>query len=343
MFVGTTRLPIFGSVPLLLNAGLLLLLDSSGKIVQTKLETYGFLNDSGEQEYTLDDAIDRLSKAILMKRYDDAMFWAKQLNDSQEWNKFATALLYSLNIDYAIKVFREIGHPGMVMALEEIKHVEDKSLVSAHFAALFGDYDLAQELFLKCGCPLEALNMRRDCMQFEAAMTLAKAYDLEQIPYISAAHAEQLEFTGDSSAAVKFYEQGITKKEKDLHHDQRCFTGLARCYIKVGDIKKGSTIALRLPGKEIKEECAKLLEGLKQWPEAAELFEKAECWDNAAIAYIKMKNWVKVSEILPNVNTPKIHSMYAKAREHEGRFKEACAAYMRAGEWENAIRRIIKI
>jgi hypothetical protein len=37
--------------------------------------------------------------------------------------------------------------------------------------------------------------MRRDCMQFEAAMTLAKAYDTEQIPYISAAHAEQLEFT----------------------------------------------------------------------------------------------------------------------------------------------------
>jgi hypothetical protein len=100
MFVGTTRLPIYGSIPLLLNAGLLLLLDSSGKIVQMKLDTYGFLNDSNEQEYTLDDAIDRLSKAILMKRYEDAMFWAKQLNDSNEWNKFATALLYSLNIDY---------------------------------------------------------------------------------------------------------------------------------------------------------------------------------------------------------------------------------------------------
>ncbi len=67
----------------------------------------------------------------------------------------------------------------MVMTLEEIKvklfylkknsifinaflqHVEDKNLVSAHFAALFGEYDLAQELFLKCGCPLEALNVRR--------------------------------------------------------------------------------------------------------------------------------------------------------------------------------------
>lgn len=51
------------------------------------------------------------------------------------------------------------------------------------------------------------------------------------------------------------------------------------------------TIALRLPGKEIKEECAKLLEALKQWAEAAELFEKAESWDNAAISYIKIKNW----------------------------------------------------
>lgn len=41
-----------------------------------------------------------------------------------------------------------------------VQHVEDKNLVSAHFAALFGEYDLAQELFLKCGCPLEALNVK---------------------------------------------------------------------------------------------------------------------------------------------------------------------------------------
>ncbi|CAF4287272.1 unnamed protein product, partial [Adineta steineri] len=85
MFVGTTRLQTFGSVPLLLNGGLLLLLDASGKIVQTQLDTYGFLHESNDQEYTLDEAIDRLSKAILMKRYEDAMFWAKQLNDSNEW------------------------------------------------------------------------------------------------------------------------------------------------------------------------------------------------------------------------------------------------------------------
>ncbi len=61
------------------------------------------------------------------------------------------------------------------------------------------------------------------------------------------------------------------------------------------------------------------------------------------IFFFYWKTWiisfrVKVGEILPNVNTPKIHSMYAKARESEGRYKEACAAYIKAGEWENAIR-----
>ena len=35
-------------------------------------------------------------------------------------------------------------------------------------------------------------------------------------------------------AKVDTYES----KEKDLQHDQRCLTGLARCYIKVGEIKK---------------------------------------------------------------------------------------------------------
>jgi hypothetical protein len=38
------------------------------------------------------------------------MFWAKQLNDSSEWNKFAPALLYSLNIDYGkyILIFENV-------------------------------------------------------------------------------------------------------------------------------------------------------------------------------------------------------------------------------------------
>lgn len=45
-----------------------------------------------------------------------------------------------------------------------------------------------------------------------------------------------------------------------------------------------------------------------------------------------------MGELLPNVATPKIHAQYARAREAEGKFKDAAAAYASAKEWENVIR-----
>ncbi len=47
-----------------------------------------------------------------------------------------------------------------------------------------------------------------------------------------------------------------------------------------------------------------------------------------------------MGELLPNVATPKIHAQYARAREAEGKFKDAAAAYASAKEWENVIRQV---
>lgn len=46
----------------------------------------------------------------------------------------------------------------------------------------------------------------------------------------------------------------------------------------------------------------------------------------------------KVGELLPNVSSPKIHGQYARAKEAEGRYKEAAAAYENAKDWDNVIR-----
>jgi len=46
----------------------------------------------------------------------------------------------------------------------------------------------------------------------------------------------------------------------------------------------------------------------------------------------------KVGELLPQVTTPKIHGQYARAREAEGKYKEAVAAYENAKDWDNVIR-----
>ena len=43
----------------------------------------------------------------------------------------------------------------------------------------------------------------------------------------------------------------------------------------------------------------------------------------AAYLYIKLKNWTKIGELLPNISSPKIQLQYAKAKENDGRYKEA--------------------
>ena len=48
-------------------------------------------------------------------------------------------------------------------------------------------------------------------------------------------------------------------------------------------------MALKLPGKQVKRECAAILEGIRQYIEAGNLYEKSESWDKAAYVYIKYK------------------------------------------------------
>jgi len=50
-----------------------------------------------------------------------------------------------------------------------------------------------------------------------------------------------------------------------------------------------------------------------------------------------------VSELLPHVTAPKIHSQYARAREAEGRYKDAVIAYENAKDWDSVIRYVVII
>ena len=49
----------------------------------------------------------------------------------------------------------------------------------------------------------------------------------------------------------------------------------------------------------------------------------------------------KVGELLPYVTAPKIHAQFARAREAEGRYKEAAAAYETAQDWDSVIRWVL--
>ncbi|XP_043918872.1 WD repeat-containing protein 19 [Protopterus annectens] len=335
ILAGGTKLP-FSHKPLLLYNGELTCQTESGKTNSVLLSTHTFL--SGLKESGADDLKRVLTQALMLKRFSDAWDICKSLNDKSSWSELARACLHHMDVDFAIRVYRTIGNVGMVMSLEQIKGIEDQNLLAGHLAMFSNDFNQAQDLYLASSCPVAALEMRRDLQHWDSALQLAKRLAPDQISFISKEYAIQLEFTGDYVNALAHYEKGMTGDNKYQEHDEACLAGVARMSIRMGDIRRGVNQAIKHPSRLLKKDCGAILESMKQLSEAAQLYEKGQYYDKAASVYIRCKNWAKVGELLPYVTSPKIHLQYAKAKEADGRYKEAALAYENAKEWDHVIR-----
>ncbi|KAL6032112.1 hypothetical protein STEG23_011067, partial [Scotinomys teguina] len=333
ILAGGTKLP-FSYKPLLLYNGELTCQTQSGKINSIYLSTHSFLDNIKDAEPS--DLKQMLMQTLMLKRFSDAWEICKMLNDRTAWNELARACLHHMEVEFAIRVSRTIGDVGTVMSLEQIKGVEDYNLLAGHLAMFTNDFNLAQDLYLASNCPVAALEMRRDLQHWDSALQLAKRLAPDQIPFISKEYAIQLEFTGDYVNALAHYEKGITGDNKE--HDEVCLAGVAQMSIRMGDIRRGVNLALKHPSRVLKKDCGAILENMKQFSEAAQLYEKGQYYDKAASVYIRCKNWAKVGELLPHVSSPKIHLQYAKAKEADGRYKEAVLAYENAKQWNSVIR-----
>ncbi|XP_043827946.1 WD repeat-containing protein 19 isoform X2 [Dromiciops gliroides] len=335
ILAGGTKVP-FSHKPLLLYNGELTCQTQSGKTNNIYLNTHNFLGSLKDPEPN--ELKQMLTQALMLKRFSDAWELCKILNDQDTWNELARACLHHMEVEFAIRVYRTIGNVGMVMSLEQVKGIEDHNLLAGHLAMFTNDFSLAQDLYLSSIYPSAALEMRRDLQHWDSALQLAKRLAPEQIPFISKEYAVQLEFTGDYVNALAHYEKGITGDNKHLEHDEACLAGVAQMSIRIGDIRRGVNQAIKHPSRLLKRDCGTILENMKQFSEAAQLYEKGQYYDKAASVYIRCKNWAKVGELLPNVSSPKIHLQYAKAKEADGRYKEAVIAYENAKQWNSVIR-----
>ncbi|BFZ14509.1 hypothetical protein BsWGS_17548 [Bradybaena similaris] len=337
VFAGASRLP-YGQIPVLLYNGEVTLQTPSGKLATLLLATHSHVFSDSPASMSPSDLKTAVTQCMKLRRFKDAWVYCSVLKNEATWREVGRAALENMQLDFAIRVYREIGDVGMVSSLKQIKGTEDKNLLCGFIAMFLGEFNMAQDLFLASQNPLAALEMRRDLLHWDSALQLAKALAPEQIPYISREYAQQLEFTGDYLNALSHFEKGITQIEAEREHDEVCAAGIARMSIRVGDIRRGVSMASKMPGKILKKECAAILESMKQWTEAAQLYEQGHYYDKAASVYIRGKNWNKVGELLSKITSPKIHAQYAKAKEADGRYREAAEAYRMAKEWDNVIR-----
>ncbi|XP_061736502.1 WD repeat-containing protein 19 [Nerophis ophidion] len=338
ILVGSTPL-VSSPKPLLLYNGVLTCQTTSGKIKEVALSTHSFLErptsaSSGPQP----ELSKQLMQTLQLKRFHEAWDLCVKAGSDADKAEVGKACLVHMEVELAIHFYRMIGNVGMVLSLQATQGIEDNNLLAGHLAMFLEDYCLAEDLYLASSCPIAALEMRRDLLHWDSALKLAKGLAEDQIPFLSKEYAVHLEFIGDYMNALSHYEKGMTQNNKFQEHDEVCQAGVARMSIRMGDIRRGVAQAGQHPSRVLKKECAAILESMKQFSEAAQLYEKGQCYDKAASVYIRCKNWAKVGELLPNVTSSKIHLQYAKAKEADGKYKEAAQAYGSAKDWDNVTR-----
>ncbi len=287
---------------------------------------------------------------MCLNRLAYAIVTMTSTDDAQQLGKKA---LHLLDIEIAIRVYRTLNQPTLVMCLEKIRHIQEKNVLIGHVSMILGQFNDAQNFFLRSSRPVLALEMRRDLMQWDHALFLAKTMAPEQVPQLSKDFAQQLEFRGEYAKSLEMFQAGHMEIPKGhastelaaaqsaaQEHNDSCQAGAARCMLRTGSIRQGMQLCLSLKKTSVSLDCARILEAMKQFEEAGQLYESAEQYEKAVAIYIiETKNLKAASRLISKIKSRNILVLFAKAKEStEGNFQEAEQAYAQAEDWDNVVR-----
>jgi len=269
-------------------------------------------------------------QALSFNRFDIAFRLALELKHEQIWQVLGRRALESLDFQQAKRAYYHCD-AGMVQAIESID-AEEKTLLAGHAHMLLGNFQEAQNWFLRSCEPENALMMQEDLLQWESAVALAQSYAPQRLSDIFLRCARQFELQGKTTEAISYYQQSLGRG------NEAAKDGLCRAYLRSGKISEGLELCNELNDKNLLKECALILEEAKHNVEAAELYVKSGNFEKAALLYISDLNFTAAGQLMSKITTPKIHLQYAKAKESRGQYKEALAAYEVAKDHESMIR-----
>ena len=287
-------------------------------------------------------------QALALHKLERVWEVAVQLDKRAFYLALSSKAMELLDVEMAHRVYMQLEDPGMVMALRDCMHIEDKYLLAGQMALLFCDYQRAQDLFLLSSRPIAALEMRKDLVQWDQALKLSHVLAPNQIPDICIQYGHQLEVRDDYGNALKMFDDALSALDAEGnrvipdHLVPIAMMGLARCQLRMGEYRKGIRMANELDDAQLFLECGRILERQKQYQEAASMFVKAEQFEQAASIYVKhlIKDKTRLSEagvILEKVDNAGLNADYGKACVAAGRYEEAIKAYRRASDWDKIV------
>ena len=349
-----------GDIPLILSDGTFTCQSSGGSINTTVHPYFNQMSNlpsspGNRRRYdnlsneSVSDLKYRFCQSMALLKLEQAWQAAIALDLRQYWLALSHKAMECLNIDLAIRVYRQLRDAGMVMALQKCVHIEDKSLLAGHIYLLFSDYQRAQDLFLASNSPIAALDMRRDLLHWEQALKLAETLDQAQIPDINIQYGQQLEFRDEVDLALKMFESALSivdSNGKGLCPEKsipQAMMGVARCNLRLGNIRQGMRLANELDDRNLYEDCGDILESQKQFSEAAAVYIKAQNYERAGHIFIKYlikadKSRVnEAADIMEKVNSDQLNSQFGKICVTLNRYEEAVHAFTRAKDMDKVV------
>ncbi|CAF4949564.1 unnamed protein product [Pieris macdunnoughi] len=350
-FVASTSL-LPDQIPLILFSGDVYCYATGGNVIKISLDSH---NTSGlaeaDTERRVQNQKQHINKLILLRRFGEAWLFCDAIDEVEQWRKLGEAAIADLNVEFAIRVYTRLSDVAMVWALEDASNVEELPVLCGLLCACVGAGDAAARWLGASGVNADnEMGPARYALELEAARgEWAKAAEIARraaptlAPSLTLHHAMHLELTADYHEALATYEKSVISENsnsvKVKEHNTKCEAGIARMSIRCGDVMRGVTTALKYSHDvTLLKDCAQLLEEEKQYSHAAALYDHAGNTEKAASLYIKLKSWLKVEALIPKINSPSIHLQYAKAKEAEGRYNDALKSYIKAQDFEAAIR-----
>ena len=335
---GVTRVRPMEAVPVSITRGRLLYKLKDGSLDTFMLHTHKHIEGPPSREYGKEKLQTQFEAYMNLLQFGPAAKCAALLENNRLTEKLADSALRHLEVERAISFYRLAGNASMVLTLEQILNIEDKNLIAGHIVVLLdGDYAAAQELFMKSPYPRAALEMRKDMKQWKEALELAEDLAPEELPEICREYGGVLEMQGDPEAR-DFYQRALDYPERDTSQDRVCHAGIARATVQMGDSTRGKQLALDSNDPQLCRECAILLEEQHNFQEAAELYEEVKMYEKAVSLHMQTKSFGQAQALMKHVRAPKLHSQYARAKEVEGNYAEAAAAYEVANNVEAVVR-----
>ncbi|KAF8062105.1 WDR19 [Scenedesmus sp. PABB004] len=322
-----------GHTPVVLANGRLTVRLSSGALDASLLDSHKPLHEPGGGAKQL---AKRLAACVKLNRLQEARAAAAALGTAEGWRALGGAAMQALDVQLATAAFRQVGDAAMVLSLEPLAGVEDRNLLAGSLLVLLErDYNQAQELLLRSSRPMAALEMRRDLKHWPQALALAQELAPSSVPELFKEHAATQEMLGEHAEARTHYQQALdllSASGADPGLAAACLAGVARTTLQLGDLRAGRALTAQADSPGLWRECGAILEALRQLPEAAEMYERAGQVEKAASIHIAAKNFAAAAPLMARVASAALQLQFAKAKEAEGRWADAAAAYEAAGD-----------